>query len=123
LAEIGVDLASMRKELETQLRRLDGEVGELEKVRESARHGKDEHAGYGNHVGEAATETFEAERDLALIDKLTQMRDQVEAALKRLEQGTYGECNTCGKPIPRERLEALPFADQCVSCKSAAQSH
>jgi DnaK suppressor protein len=118
-----LDLGSARKELETQLGRLNGELAELEKARLKVREVKDEYAGYGNQVGEAATETFEAERDLALIDKLEGMRSQVNAALERIEQGTYGDCITCGQPIPRERLEALPFAGQCVSCKSKEQSH
>jgi DnaK suppressor protein len=118
LAEVSVDLASMRKELQQQLHRLNGELSTLEKVREDARQEKDEYSGYGNQIAEAATETFEAERDLALIDNLEQMRGQVEAALQRIEAGSYGLCQTCGQPIPRERLEALPHADQCVGCKS-----
>ena len=118
-----VDLSSARRELEIQLGRLDGELAELEKTREKAREVKDEYAGYGNHVGEAATETFEAERDLVLIDKLEGMRKQVTAALQRIEDGTYGTCVTCGRPIPPERLEALPFAGQCLDCKSKNQTH
>jgi DnaK suppressor protein len=108
----------MRRELQDQLHRLDGELSALEKVRADARQDKDEYAGYGNHVAEAATETFEAERDLSLIDNLEHMRDQIRAALRRVEDGSYGLCQTCANPIPAERLEALPFADQCVSCKS-----
>ena len=92
-------------------------------MREKAREVKDEYAGYGNGVGEAATETFEQERDLALIDKLEQMRQQVTDALVRVEDGSYGVCVNCGQSIPRERLEALPFAALCVSCKSKEQSH
>lgn len=117
------DLDFARRELEAQLDRLNGELAELEKTREKAREQKDEYAGYGNHVGEAATETFEAERDLALIDKIEGMRDQVTAALKRVDDGSYGVCLTCGQPIPKERLEALPFAGQCLSCKSREQTH
>jgi DnaK suppressor protein len=118
-----LDLDFARRELETHLTRLDGELAELEKARLKAREQKDEYAGYGNHVGEAATETFEAERDLALIGKLEQMRDQVTAALRRVDDGTYGVCFTCGQAIPKERLEALPFAGQCLSCKSREQTH
>jgi DnaK suppressor protein len=118
-----IDLATARKQLEAQLLRLDGELAELEKGRAQARQGKDEYAGYGNGVGEAATETFEAERDFALIDKLEQMRGQVNLALQRLEDGTYGLCQTCGQAIALERLEALPFAGQCVACKSKEQTH
>jgi DnaK suppressor protein len=119
VTEATVDLVSARQELEAQLVRLDSELGELEKGRENARHnGKDEVAGYGNGVGEAATETFEAERDLALMDNLEQMRTHVKEALTRLDDGTYGLCESCGQAIPRERLEALPHASQCVACKS-----
>lgn len=123
MSEATVDLAGMRKELETQLARLDGERAELEKGLESARNGKDETAGYGNGVGEAATETFEAERDLALIGNLDQMRGHVVEALARLDDGSYGSCVTCGEPIPHERLEALPHASQCVACKSKEPHH
>jgi len=118
-----IDLASARKQLEAQLLRLNSELAGLEKSRELARQGKDEYAGYGNHVGEAATETFEAERDFVLIDKLESMRGQVNQALERLEDGTYGLCQTCGQPIAPERLEALPFAGQCVACKSKENTH
>ena len=118
MAEISLDLDSARRALEAHLSRVDHELGELAKTRESAREGKDETAGYGNGVGEAASETSSKERDLALIDNLEHVRGQVASALGRIEDGTYGTCQTCGQPIPRERLQALPFAGQCISCKS-----
>src|SRR6202171_65035 len=107
-----VDFVSARQGLNPQLNPLGRELVELQKARENARHDKDETAGYGNHVGEAATETFEAERDLALIDNLEQMRGHVQEALQRIEEGAYGSCVTCGKPIPVERLAAPPPARQ-----------
>lgn len=119
--EISLDLDSARRALQAHLSRVDHELGELAKTRESAREGKDETAGYGNGVGEAAAETSSQERDLALIENLEHVRGQVESALGRIEDGTYGTCKTCGQPIPRERLEALPFAGQCVACKSREQ--
>jgi DnaK suppressor protein len=118
---MSVDLDSARRELQAHLTRVESELGELAKVRQNAREGKDETAGYGNHVGEAATETFEAERDLALIGNLEHVRGQVKTALERLDDGTYGTCETCLQPIPIERLQALPFAGQCVACKSKEQ--
>jgi RNA polymerase-binding transcription factor DksA len=118
LSKAVVDTERARQDLEAHLTRLDGELVELEKAREAARQEKDEYAGYGNHVGEAASETSLAERDLALIDNLEQMREHVKAALHSIDDGSYGLCVTCRQPIPSERLEALPFADQCVSCKS-----
>jgi DnaK suppressor protein len=123
VAKAVVDIERARQDLQSHLGRLDGELVELEKGREAARQGKDEYAGYGNHVGEAASETSATERDLALIDNLEQMRDHVKAALGRIDSGTYGDCQTCGQPIPAERLEARPDADQCVDCKSKENSH
>jgi DnaK suppressor protein len=120
---VTIDLVSARRELEGQLTRLNGELVELQKARESAREGKDETVGYGNGVGEAATETSAAELDHTLIGKLEQMRTHVEEALQRVDEGTYGICQTCGQPIPPERLEALPHATQCVACKSKENSH
>ena len=121
MAEATLDLDSARQSLVAHLSRVEHELSELEKTRESAREGKDETSGYGNAVGEAATETSAKERDMALIENLEHVRDQVELALRRIEDGSYGTCATCGQPIPRERLEALPFAGQCVSCKSKEQ--
>ncbi|GAC1335079.1 MAG: hypothetical protein NVSMB17_17550 [Candidatus Dormibacteria bacterium] len=118
MAEASVDLDSARQALVTHLARVEHELSELEKTRESAREGKDETSGYGNAVGEAAAETSAKERDMAVIENLEHVRSQVEAALKRLDDGSYGTCETCGQAIPRERLEALPFAGQCVACKS-----
>jgi DnaK suppressor protein len=123
VAEAIVDLVSARKDLDAQLVRLDKEILELEKARENTRHDKDETAGYGNGVGEAASETSEAERDLALIDNLQQMREHVREAIVRVEDGSYGRCVTCAQPIPPERLEVIPHASQCVSCKSKEQHH
>ena len=123
MSNAAVDTERARQELEAHMTRLDGELAELEKARQAARQEKDEYAGYGNHVGEAASETSEAERNLALIDNIEQMREHVQAALKRLDDSTYGLCVSCGQPIPSERLEALPFAEQCVSCKSKENHH
>jgi DnaK suppressor protein len=123
VAEAIVNLVSARKDLEAQLVRLESEINEIARARENTRHDKDETAGYGNGVGEAASETSEAERDLALIDNLEQMRDHVMQAIGRVEDGTYGRCVTCAQPIPPERLEAIPHASQCVSCKSKEQHH
>lgn len=66
---------------------------------------------------EEATETLELEKRLALENRIRQELAKVEHALEKIEQGTYGTCDNCGQPIPRERLEALPWANLCLSCK------
>ena len=67
-----------------------------------------------NHLADTASETYERELDEGLEeDAQSQLRD-VEAALLRLEAGEYGTCSVCGKTIPVERLEAIPWTTLCI---------
>ena len=66
----------------------------------------------------AATEVSESQRGQQLRGREEQHLVQIEAALKRIETGAFGLCQTCGKPIAPERLEALPWALDCVDCHS-----
>ena len=67
---------------------------------------------------DGATETTEFEKRLALESRLQSLLDEVEHALAKFEDGTYGSCDACGKPIGLERLEALPQAHLCLNCKA-----
>ena len=67
---------------------------------------------------EEATETFELEKRLALEKRLKDQMAEVEHALHKYEEGTYGFCDDCGQPIDPARLEALPQAHFCMSCKA-----
>jgi len=67
---------------------------------------------------ETATESLESWRRLALEKRLREQMAEVEQALHKLELGTYGLCDICGQPIAPERLEALPWANLCLSCKT-----
>lgn len=71
---------------------------------------------YGSQAA-AATHVFEQQRDLALREKNEQHLAAVEAALARLEAGSYGTCVRCGRPIAAERLEAIPCAAHCIDCQ------
>jgi len=70
---------------------------------------------YGSQAA-AASHVFEQQRDLALRDRAEQQLTLVNAALTRLDAGTFGRCLRCGKPIAPERLEALPWAEHCIDC-------
>ncbi len=73
---------------------------------------------YGSQAA-AASQVFEQQRDLALRDRATQQLALVDAALARLDAGTFGACLRCGRPIAVGRLEALPWAAHCIDCQSA----
>lgn len=66
------------------------------------------------HAADVGTETFERTKDLSLQEDVTGRLEDVERASEKLEEGTYGTCEACGKPIPDERLEAMPAARYCV---------
>jgi RNA polymerase-binding protein DksA len=70
-----------------------------------------------NHMGDMATVTFDRELDYSLEENEERMLAAIDAALGRLDDGTFGSCRTCGRPIGDERLEALPYTTQCIDCK------
>lgn len=74
-----------------------------------------------NHPADMGTETFERERDLAVDEHQNNELDQINHALDQIEDGTYGKCEICGKPIPYERLEALPFTTLCIEDAAKVQ--
>jgi len=73
------------------------------------------------HQADVGTETFNRERDLSILEQVETELGDVEHALRRLDDGTYGTCEACGKPIPDERLEALPAARFCLADQAVAE--
>jgi DnaK suppressor protein len=74
---------------------------------------------YGSQAA-AASQVFEQQRDLALRDRSRLDLSRVEAALRALDNGTYGICTSCGQPIAVERLEAIPWVPLCIECARKA---
>lgn len=70
--------------------------------------------GTDNHMGDMASVTFDRELDQGLEEGAQQTLEQIERALARIDDGTYGTCERCGKPIPEERLRARPWATLCI---------
>jgi RNA polymerase-binding protein DksA len=70
-----------------------------------------------NHPADDATSTYDRELDATLEGNEERLLQAIDAALERIEHGTYGICPKCGQPIPEERLEALPWTTRCIDCK------
>jgi RNA polymerase-binding protein DksA len=70
-----------------------------------------------NHLGETASVTLDREIDYTLEENEERVLAAIDGALKRLDEGTFGICRSCGNPIAQERLEALPYTTQCIDCK------
>jgi RNA polymerase-binding protein DksA len=70
-----------------------------------------------NHLADTASATLGREIDYTLGDNAEQVISEIDAALKRIDEGSYGTCVDCGQEIRRERLEANPWASHCIDCK------
>lgn len=103
-----VDLEPVRATLQAERARLLGETG-------AAIVAPDQMT-YGSQAA-AASQVFAQQRDLALRDRADQQLALVDAALARLDDGTFGRCIRCGEPIAAGRLEALPWAPRCIDCQ------
>ncbi len=76
---------------------------------------------YDQHQADTGTETFEREKDLSILEQVEAELADVEHALRRLDDGTYGTCEVCGKVIPDERLEAMPASRLCLEHRAEAE--
>jgi DnaK suppressor protein len=74
---------------------------------------------FDEESGEGDTLAVERERDLTLSAQASAAVEEIDIALAKIEDGTYGICEQCNSVIPKERLRALPYAALCVQCKSA----
>ena len=67
-----------------------------------------------DHLADLASETYDRELDFTIEGSVDQVLSQIDAALERIDDGTYGVCAACGQPIGEERLEARPWATLCI---------
>ena len=118
-----LDSEKFRKLLEEERDRIHREVEAIEQSINSdeARMGQSELADYDQHPADAATDTFEKEKDLAVRDAFREALGRIHEAMGKLARGTYGLCDRCGRDIPTGRLEALPHAIYCVECQDIVE--
>jgi DnaK suppressor protein len=72
---------------------------------------------YRDHMADQGTATFVRELDMSLENNVRELLGQVQSALSRMEDGTYGRCTRCGELVGDPRLEAMPAAEFCITCK------
>jgi len=113
---VTASFTKLRSRLESERKRL---VGELEQLATNVREAETGREGspFGKRE-EEATESFEFEKRLALEKQTRDHLAEVEHALRKFKEGTYGSCDSCGKLIDPARLEVLPQASLCLGCKA-----
>jgi DnaK suppressor protein len=73
-------------------------------------------------AGDMAIHDTSGDEQISLLEARDRTRQQLDEALRKLDEGTYGICEECGRPISEGRLKALPFAQRCVACQEKAET-
>jgi DnaK suppressor protein len=117
-----MDKATASKRLEEERTRLQGIRDNLQREQEEATSDAGgELSSVDQHPGDSGTETFEMEKNVSLLEQVDDELLEVEGAVQRLERGTYGTCQVCGRAIGDERLEAMPATRFCVEDQAKAE--
>jgi len=112
------ELDHYRQRLLAERERILRELGRItEAINESAEEQDAAKQSYSNHLADIGTDFMEKEKNYYYADQEGQYLKAIEQALERLERGEYGLCIECGEPISEKRLEAVPAAERCISCK------
>ena len=106
--ELRARLTEERTELATQLSTIEEDAFSTTQSERSGEVGLDDES------ADAGSATFEREKDLSIEQNVRDLLDKIERALKRMDEGTYGVCEICGKPIEKARIKALPYVDLCI---------
>ena len=114
------DLDHFRKLLEACRKKIVGDLNHLEKdsLNLSQRDASGDLSGYSFHIADMATDNFDREFNLGLASSEQQILNQIDEAIRRIDEGTYGVCEICSKPIVQKRLLAVPYARFCIKCQS-----
>jgi DnaK suppressor protein len=78
-------------------------------------------ASFDEEFADAGSATFEREKDLSLTNNIRDLTEKIDHALELIDQGTYGLCERCGRPIEKARIKALPYATLCIKDKQAEE--
>src|SRR5699024_8524831 len=109
------------KEIEQKLRNAldesNSELAELDQQLQQLGDDTELSSGVDNHPGDESDKLYEQERLLTLRESFTDRKADIEHALSKFDEGTYGICERCGRQIADARLEAIPFARYCRDCQ------
>jgi RNA polymerase-binding protein DksA len=114
---VAVDVEEFRKRLLDERSRAQGALNYLHDENPGSMEDEVQEGPSDNHPGDLATITLDREIDYTLEENEERVIAAIDEALQRIDDGTYGTCQGCGRPIAAERLEAVPWTTQCIDCK------
>ena len=119
------ELQRYRNQLLDLARRINGDLSGLtdEALRQTGGEASGNLSNMPLHMADLGTDNYEQELTLSLLENEDQTLEAIKAAVERIDQGTFGQCERCRKPISKERLNALPFTSLCVDCARQAENN
>ena len=117
------ELAFFRDQLQQHLELIQGNLNALagDNLKRSPIEASGDISAHSTHMADQGTDNFDRELALNLASSRQDSIYDIEDAIRRIDDGTYGACEACGSPIERPRLKALPFAKKCMGCQNAAE--
>jgi DnaK suppressor protein len=109
-------LLEARKKIAGDLQHLEGDS-----LNTNQRDSSGDLSGYSFHMADMASDNFDREFTLGLASNEQQILNMIDAALRKIDEGTYGVCEDCSKGIPMKRLVAMPHARLCIKCQEAEE--
>ncbi|HYT29560.1 MAG TPA: TraR/DksA C4-type zinc finger protein, partial [Actinomycetota bacterium] len=109
------EITDQRERLQAELADVRAQFADIEESSFSADQSElSGEVAFDEEYADAGSTTFEREKDLSISNNLRDLMEKIERALTRIDGGTYGLCERCGKPIEKARLKALPYAALCL---------
>lgn len=109
------ELDELRQRLEAERAELEEQLSTIEETQfATSQSDISGEVSFDEENADAGTFTFERERDLSIENNVRDLLGKIDRALSRMDEGTYGTCSRCGRPIEKARLKALPYADLCI---------
>src|SRR3990167_4893482 len=113
------ELMKLKAQLEAERVKIAEGLNHLERdnLNRSQRDASGDLSGYSFHMADMATDNFDREFSLDLASAEQTVLNRIDEALKKIDEGSYGICENCEKPISLKRLKAVPYAKLCIKCK------
>jgi DnaK suppressor protein len=109
-------ILKQREEITEEIKRISEDV-----LKKSPKDASGDISGYTYHIADVATDTFDREFSLKIATDEYNLLYELDEALKRLEEDTYGICEACKKPIAKTRLKVIPYTRLCIKCQKAKE--
>ena len=113
------DLLKLKMQLQAERVKIADGINHIERdnLKRSQRDAAGDLSGYSFHMADMATDNFDREFSLDIASAEQILLNRIDEALQKIDEGSYGTCENCEKPISFKRLKAVPYAKLCIKCK------